>query len=68
LSESHAFNEVCLRIDLLINANPKIVLDRTLIFEHKLRLQAVNEGIDHCIGMSKDATIIQVKIIIIITH
>jgi len=61
LSKSHAFDEVHLRIDLLINANTKVLLDRTLIFEHKIELQAINEGIDHCIRKGKVETVICVN-------
>jgi len=61
LSENHAFDEVCLGIDLLINANPKIVLDGTLVFKHKLGLQAFDMGINDSIRGGKNAAIIHVK-------
>jgi len=61
LSESHAFNKIGLIIDLLINANPKIVINGTLVFKHTLRRQAINKCINDGIGKSKDAAIIPVK-------
>jgi len=61
LSESHAFDEVHVGIDLLINANPEIVLDGTLVFEHKLRLQAVDKGINDIIRDGEKAAIIRIE-------
>jgi len=37
--------------------DPKVVFDRTLIFEHELRFQAGNMSINDGIGESKDAII-----------
>jgi len=61
LSESHAFNEVCFRINLLMNADPEVVLDRTLVFKHEFGLQAFDKGINDGIGSGKNAAIIHVK-------
>jgi len=45
----------------LINTNPKVVLDGTLVFKHKVCTQAIDESSNRGIIESKNATIIHVK-------